>query len=203
MKEGKIRFNTIFVSDKIPDDPKIFELKEWSERFQKNGLTPEVSGNYTGNLSFRSRVGFVITASGLKDKENLGDDCFVHVKGYDEISNTFSVEGQKKPSSESLMHFLLYNGDHDINAVFHGHNSLIVAAAKDLKLVITEKEFESGTIALAKEVQKISVNNRLIVIRNHGFVTVGNTMKEAGELAIETLKKAKCKRTREFSGFSC
>ncbi len=203
MKEGKIRFNTIFVSDKIPDDPKIFELKDWSERFQKNGLTPEVSGNYTGNLSFRSSEGFVITASGLKDKKNLGDDCFVQIKGYNEVSNTFSVEGQKKPSSESLMHHLLYNENQDINAVFHGHNNIIVTVAKDLKLVITKKEFESGTIELAKEVLKVLDNNKLIVIRNHGFVAVGNNMKETGELALATLEKAKCKQAHQFSGFSC
>ena len=203
MKEGRIRFNTIFVSDKTPDDPKIFELKDWSERFQKNGLTPEVSGNYTGNLSFRSSEGFVITASGLKDKENLGDDCFVHIKGYNEVSNTFSVEGQKKPSSESLMHHLLYNENQDINAVFHGHNNIIVTVVKDLKLVITEKEFESGTIELAKEVLKVLDNNKLIVIRNHGFVAVGNNMKETGELALATLEKAKCKQAHQFSGFSC
>jgi ribulose-5-phosphate 4-epimerase/fuculose-1-phosphate aldolase len=203
MREGKIRFNTVFVSNNIPSDPKIFKLKNWSEIFQKNGLTPEVKGNYTGNLSFRSRDGFVITASGLKDKENLGGDCFVYIKDYDEVSNTFSVEGQKKPSSETLMHHLLYEGNQEINAVFHGHNNIIVAVAKELKLVITEKEFESGTIELAKEVQKVSENNKLIVLRNHGFVTVGNDMKEAGELALTTLQKAKCKLARQFSNFSC
>ena len=94
MKEGKIRFNTVFVSDKISSDAKIVELKEWSEKFQKNGLTPEVEGNYTGNLSFRSREGFVITASGLKNKKNLADDCFVIVQAYDEQTNTFIVEVQ-------------------------------------------------------------------------------------------------------------
>ena len=60
MKEGKIRFNIIFVSDEIPRDAKIEELKDWGERFQKNGLTPEIEGNYTGNLSFRSEEGFII-----------------------------------------------------------------------------------------------------------------------------------------------
>jgi ribulose-5-phosphate 4-epimerase/fuculose-1-phosphate aldolase len=101
------------------------------------------------------------------------------------------------------MHHFLYEANQEINAVFHGHNNIIVAVAKNLKLVITEKEFESGTIELAKEVQKVSENNKLIVLRNHGFVTVGNDMKEAGELALTTLKKAKCKLARQFSNFSC
>jgi ribulose-5-phosphate 4-epimerase/fuculose-1-phosphate aldolase len=203
MKEGKIRFNTVFDSDKISSDHKIGELKEWCQKFQKNGLTPEVEGNYTGNLSFRHKEGFVITASAIKDKENLTDDCFVYVKGYEKKSNTFSVEGKKNPSSESIMHHLLYEASEEVNAVFHGHNNTIVATAENLKLSITEKEYESGTVELAKEVLKVLSNNKLIVLRNHGFVALGKNMKEAGELALATLNKAKLERARQHSGMSC
>lgn len=194
MKEGKVRFNAVFVSDRIPCDAELVELKEWSKKFQKNGLTPEVEGNYTGNLSFRLKEGFVITASGLKDKENLSDDCFVFVKDYDIQTNTFFVEGKRKPSSESIMHHLIYEACEEVNAVFHGHNDTVVASADELKLPITEKEYESGTVELAKEVLKALGDNRLIVLRNHGFVSLGETMKEAGELSLTTLNQSRtCK----------
>jgi L-fuculose-phosphate aldolase len=191
MKEGKIRFNTVFVSDEISSDAKIMELKEWSKKFQKSGLTPEVEGNYTGNLSFRSGEGFVITASGLKNKENLADDCFVMVKAYDEQTNTFIVEGKKKPSSESIMHHLIYETCEDVNAVFHGHNDLTVKYAEELKLPVTRKEYESGTIELAKEVLKVLGDKKMIVLKNHGFVSLGTTMKEAGEQSLATLTQSK------------
>ena len=191
MKEGKIRFNSVFVSDKIPSDTKNIELKEWSEKFQKNNLTPEIEGNYTGNLSFRSKEGFVITASGLKNKENLTNDCFVYVKDYNKKTNTFYVEGKKKPSSESIMHYLIYKTCKDINAVFHGHNDLIVKNFDKLKLPITKKEYEWGTLELAKEVMKALGDNKLIVLKNHGFVSLGKTMKEAGELALFILTGSK------------
>ena len=191
MKEGKIRFNTVFVSDKIPHDTKLVELKKWSKTFQESGLTPEVQGNFTGNLSFRSKEGFVITASGLKDKEDLEDVCFVYVKAYNEQDNTFFVEGQTKPSSESIMHHLIYKACMDVKAVFHGHKDTIIAHAKELELPVTEKEYESGTVELAKEVLKVLGDNKLIVLRNHGFVSLGSTMKEAGKLALATLNQAK------------
>jgi L-fuculose-phosphate aldolase len=203
MKEGKIRFNTFFVSDRIPRDAKIVELKKWSETFQKSGLTPEVQGNFTGNLSFRSKEGFVITASGLKDKEDLADVCFVYVKAYDEGSNTFFVEGQTKPSSESIMHHLIYKTCREVNAVFHGHNDNIVAYAEELGLPVTEKEYESGTVELAKEALKVLGDNKLLVLRNHGFVSLGDTMKDAGELALATLNEAKLERASEQSGINC
>ena len=193
MKEGKIRFKTVFASEKIPYDLKIVELKDWCERFQKNCLTPVVEGNYTGNLSFRSGRGFVITASGLKNKENLTNECFVYIQSYDEQTNTFVVEGEKKPSSESIMHHLIYVNNEDVNAVFHGHNDLIVRYAEKLKLTITKKKFESGSIKLAKEVLKVLGDNKLIVLKDHGFVSLGTRMKEAGELALTTLDEAKCK----------
>jgi ribulose-5-phosphate 4-epimerase/fuculose-1-phosphate aldolase len=191
MKEGKIRFNSVFVSDKISSDTKIEELKEWSERFQRNGLTPEIEGNYTGNLSFRSKEGFVITASGLKSKENLNNDCFVYVKNYDKQSNTVYIEGSRQPSSEAVMHFLIYKTRKEINVVFHGHNDAIIMNAEKLGFPVTEREYEPGTIELAKEVLKVLGNKNLIVLKNHGFVSLGITMQEAGELALATLKRSK------------
>lgn len=191
MKEGKIGFNTIFVSDEIPSDAKIEELKDWCERFQKNGLTPEIEGNYTGNLSFRSEEGFIITASGLKSKENLSKDCFVYVKNYDEQSNTVYVEGKRHPSSEAVMHFLIYQTREEVNAIFHGHNDAIIKSAEKLKLSVTEEEYEAGSIKLAKEVLGALGDSNLIVIKNHGFISLGKTMKEAGDLALATLRRSK------------
>jgi ribulose-5-phosphate 4-epimerase/fuculose-1-phosphate aldolase len=191
MKEGKIRFNVIFVSDEIPRDPRIDDLKDWCERFQKGGLTPEFEGNYTGNLSFRCREGFVITASGLKSKQNLSKDCFVYVKNYDEHSNTVYVEGRRQPSSEAVMHYLIYRRRKEVNAVFHGHNKAIVMNAEKLGLPVTEREHEPGTIELAKEALKSLGNKNLVVLKNHGFVSVGRTMEEAGELALDALKRGK------------
>jgi len=198
MKEGKIRFNISFVSDEAPSDARIEELKEWSERFQRNGLTPEFEGNYTGNLSFRCMEGFVITASGLKSKQNLSNDCFVYVKKYDEESNTVYVEGSMQPSSEAVMHYLIYKTRKEVNAVFHGHNDAIIMNAEKLGFPVTERKHEPGTIALAKEALKVLGNKNLIVLKNHGFVSLGRTMKEAGELALATLKR--CKELANFRG---
>ena len=188
MKEGKIRFNITFVSDKIPSDVKIEELKEWCERFQKNGLTPEIEGNYTGNLSFRTENEFIITASGLKSKENLSNNCFVRVKSYNLRSNTVYAEGTRQPSSEAVMHFLIYKTRKEINAIFHGHNDTMLVNTRKLKLPITATEHEPGSIELANEVLRVLGNNNLIVMKNHGFISMGKTMNEAGKQALAILQ---------------
>jgi ribulose-5-phosphate 4-epimerase/fuculose-1-phosphate aldolase len=192
--ESRIRFNTVFLSNKIHSDKQIKELKEWSEKFQKNGLTPVIRENYTGNLSYRSKEGFIITASGLKDKENLTDDCFVYVLDYNQRTNTFHVKGNSQPSSESLMHHLIYKSFKFINAVFHGHNHKIIENSVKLNLTVTRNEFESGTIKLAEEVLKFIGKNKFIVLRNHGFISLGRSMSEAGYLALNILEKSKLQK---------
>jgi len=190
MPEGRIRFNTIFVSDKNPDDKKMGVLVKWCERFQSLGLTPDFEGKCTGNLSFRLKDGFVITASGLETKENLCGDSFVYVKDFDEQKSKVFVEGKRNPSSEAMMHFLIYQARDDVNAIFHGHNNSILINAKQLGLPITENEQDYGSIELAKETLKVLGENNLVVLKNHGFVSVGKTMKEAGELALSVLERS-------------
>jgi len=187
--EKRVKFKTIFLSDEVPNDKEIEKLKNWCNQFHKNDLSLPKDGTSTGNLSFRGEDGFIITATVLKTKENLSNDCFVRVVNYDIHKNTFYVEGVKEPSSESILHFLLYNTRGDINAIFHGHSKLISNNAEKLKLPVTEEEAPPGTIELANEVLS-SLDNNFIIIRNGGFVSLGTNMKEAGELALNTLKKA-------------
>ena len=191
MNEGRIRFVVSFISNQVPRDSRIEELKEWSRIFQRNGLTPEFEGKNTGNLSFSSNEGFIITASGLKNKQNLNSDCFVYVKTYDKQRNIVYVEGKKRPSSEVVMHYLIYKTHKEVNAVFHGHSRAILMNAEKLGFPVTERKYEPGTRELAKEALKALENKNLVVLKIHGFVSVGNTMREAGELALSTLRRSK------------
>ncbi len=185
----RVKFKTIFISDEVPDDKEIEGLKHWCNQFHKNNLTLPKEGASTGNLSCRIEDGFLITATTLKTKENLSNDSFVRVVNYDVYKNTIYAEGTQEPSCESIMHFLIYNTRGDVNAIFHGHDQSIVKNAEKLKLPVTEDEAPPGTIELANEVLSVLENN-FIVIKNGGFVSLGETMKEAGELAIKTHKKA-------------
>ena len=101
------------------------------------------------------------------------------------------------------MHHLIYETCEDVKAVFHGHNELIVKYAEKLNVPVTTKEHESGTTELAKEVLKVIGYNKLIVLRNHGFVCIGTTMKEAGEQSLATLSEAKKERAHQQYGIGC
>ena len=180
------KFKTNFVSEDIPDDKGIEDLKKWCNQFLKNKLIT-LDNNPLG-LSFRTEDGIVIT--GNKLKEGLSNNSFVSVLNYDVYNNSLFVEGLLEPSPEAVMHYLIYNTRFEVNAIFCGNDDFIIKHAKELKLVQTSEEIPSGTIELANEVLDVLGNNNFIVIKNYGFLSLDKTMKEAGELALKIHQKA-------------
>ncbi len=180
------KFKTNFISEEVPDDKNIEELKEWCSQFLKNKLI-NLENNSLG-LSFRTEDGFIIT--GNKLKEDLSKECFVSAINYDVYNNSFYVDGLQEPSLEAIMHFLIYNTRDDVNAILCGSCDSILKNAEKMKLPITNNEQPSGTMEFANEILDILDDNNFIVIKNCGFVSLGRNMKEAGNLALNTLKKA-------------
>jgi ribulose-5-phosphate 4-epimerase/fuculose-1-phosphate aldolase len=180
MDEPAKKFKIEFVSEDLPDEKENKDLLEWCNQFNKNNLKP--------SLSFRIEDGFIITAN--DPGQNASNDSLVSVINYDVYKNVFYIEGKKEPSLESIIHYLIYNTRDDVKAIFNGHHDLILKNAEKMKLPITKNEQPTGTMELANEVLDILGDNDFVVIRNHGFVSLGRNMKEAGDIAIKILKKA-------------
>lgn len=179
-KYSGTKFETIFKEKIILYNEKINELAGWCKKFSELGLAPFVEGNYAGNLSFRTDNGFIITAAGCNlgntDKEDFVE--VIEVKESEVI-----VRGIKNPSSETRMHNEIYKNRPEINAIFHGHDEAVLKNSKDLP--ITEKEQPYGSLELVQEVINVLNDNNYVIIRNHGIISLGKTMEEAGTLAIE------------------
>jgi ribulose-5-phosphate 4-epimerase/fuculose-1-phosphate aldolase len=68
--------------------------------------------------------------------------------------------------------------------VFHGHSTALLDAAGRLGLPVTQRERPYGTPAMADEVLDVLSGNSVVIMRNHGFVAVGQTM-AAAHAAVE------------------
>ncbi len=90
----------------------------------------------------------------------------------------------KDPSSESMLHHEIYKMRPDVNAIFHGHSGLLL---KRGNLPTTKEEKAYGSIELVKEVSKILNKGNLLLMKNHGFLSLGKSMEEAGKLALTSL----------------
>jgi len=184
-KKAAPKFKIKIVNDHPPVDPRIDELKKWCVEFSKNGLMPDYGSGCLGNLSFRLKTGnnsFIITASGMK--ADWAENSFVEVSSIDLAKKTVFASGKRLPSSESMLHYLIYQKRPDINAIFHGHCDKITDGHKQLNLSCTTKEEPYGTVELADRVLEILGENNFVVMKNHGFISCGMNMKEAGESAL-------------------
>lgn len=187
-----IKFKNKIVGEKAPKDPGIKELKYWCKEFHRHNFTPSYKGGSCGNLSFRlknDKCPFIITGSKIGLKDALTDDCFVKVSFVDLKKGVVFSRGKREPSSEAMLHFSIYRRRKDVNAVFHGHSKEILSRKNKMKLKETKKEAPYGTFELAQEVLKILDDNSFLLMKNHGFISLGKTMKEAGELALQTRQK--------------
>lgn len=99
------------------------------------------------------------------------------------------ASGTKEPSSESRFHFAIYNQRKDVNAVFHGHSKEILSSVDILRVPETKEKVSYGSMELVQSILEILDNEFFLLIKGHGFVSLGKTMKEAGELALRMHNK--------------
>jgi len=183
-----IKFKYIEKRRLIHSHNKLSELKDWCSIFFEKNYAPPYPGGSSGNLSFRSKPGsdiFIITCSHTALSKNIADSEFSEVIECKPEENIIIANGFKPPSSESFMHYMIYKNLPKINAIFHGHSSEIMKKAKQLNLPETVKELPYGTIELAKNAVNILKKSKFAVLKNHGFISTGKSMEEAGQLLVD------------------
>jgi S-methyl-5-thioribose-1-phosphate isomerase len=187
-----VKFKTVFENKLALSDTRIEDLKYWCRIFHKKNLAPPYPGGSFGNLSFRIRNGennFIITGSRIGLKNSLTNDSFVEVVNCDFENKIIYANGTREPSSESMLHFAIYKARPEINAIFHGHCAELLENAGKLKIPTTFREESYGTMELVNSVLEIIDKNDMVMMKNHGFIALGKTVKETGEITLKYLEK--------------
>lgn len=161
----------------------IRELKKYAEKIVSTGLVVGAGGNLSmrdGNIMYISPSGF--------DLQEIEDEQWVRVD-----IDSGEVLDELKPSSEVLMHLECFRNRPDITAVLHAHPSYSVGVSStgqdipymfpDFPAMIHQIEYLDYLIptteVLAEAVESVIPRTDVVVMRNHGVLTVGKTMKEA------------------------
>lgn len=161
----------------------INELKQYANKIVKTGLVVGAGGNLSmrdGNIMYISPSGF--------DLQEIEDHQWVRVN-----IDTGEILDDLKPSSEVLMHLECFRKRQDITAVLHAHPSYSVGVSSaghnipslfpDFPAMIRNVSYLEYLIptteVLADAVAEVILNTDVVVMRNHGVLTVGKTMKEA------------------------
>lgn len=163
---------------------KICEIIEYGKLAGEKGLT---SGN-SGNISCRYGDKIIITATNTTNGYLSPEDLI-------EIDFDGNIcSGNKKPSSEKFLHIEYYKQREDINAIIHVHSPYLTAfAAAGTALdenILPEIVFSfrqiplaeyaiPGSMDLVENTSKFFKEYNVILMKNHGVIVGGKTMKDA------------------------
>ncbi|MHB1630552.1 MAG: class II aldolase/adducin family protein [Bacilli bacterium] len=140
-----------------------------------------------GNISAREGGSMYISPSGYA-LDDITQEGWVEV----DVQSGSVVSGMR-PSSEVLMHLQLYRNRPDVNAIVHTHPVYcigVISAGRDIPVMFADHAAILGdlpcldyvlptTVELANRVSQAIGSAAGVLLRNHGAITVGATLKEA------------------------
>lgn len=161
----------------------IEELTKYAHKLVDQGLVVGAGGN----LSMRDGDDMYISPSGFDLKE-IEPHQWVKVN-----IKTGEVAGDLRPSSEVLMHLECFRKSDEIQAVLHAHPTYSVgvsSAGKDIPALFPDFPAMVKSVGyidyvipttnlLAEKVAALVGQHEVMIMRNHGVLTLGKTMKEA------------------------
>ncbi|MEJ2595765.1 MAG: class II aldolase/adducin family protein [bacterium] len=112
--------------------------------------------------------------------------------GADLESMTLRISGSshREPSSEAMLHYAIYAQRPDVQAILHGHCVQITAKADILGLPVTRQAVESGTLLIVEQVMEVIDDHPFLEIRDHGFLSMSESIETAGLRALEMIQRA-------------
>lgn len=161
------------------------ELTHYANLIKNKGLTSATGGN----ISYRSGDDMLISPSGYCLDEIRVED-WVRVR----LETAVSYPNQLNPSSETLMHCKIYGTRPDANAIVHSHPPHVIALSLlgiPILPIGSESLFLLGESVplipyaiptsplLAEAVGPYSEKHNVMILENHGLVTLGKDNREA------------------------
>lgn len=182
-----VKFNYRKIKDNYTFDHRLTELNQLAYLFSQLGLTPVHPEGAYGNQSYRtSGSSFIITKSGMIPDNKLETDNYCEITGYTQDSTTFLTHGQSVPSSECFLHYDIYMNCPHVNVILHGHSKLLNDNAQKLSIPTTKTFYDYGTQELAQSALNLAQKEiPFFILKNHGFVALGNSIKESGRLVLD------------------
>ncbi|AMK16170.1 class II aldolase/adducin family protein [Methanobrevibacter olleyae] len=173
-------------------------LVEMSAYVFERGLVSGKAGNLSGRFKGESGDIVAITPT-LKSLADLSEEDIVLV---DENGKNLT---KGKPSSELAMHLAIYREKPDVFGIVHTHSPYATGFSFSNKKIkrlegfgaikskyLKEIEyFKPGSVELAEHAAEALKTEDAIVLKNHGVIATGETVKEAATLVefVEEIAK--------------
>lgn len=175
------------------------DLVDMSLRLYNERLIIGTWGNLSIRASHDGEEFYIVTPSGMEYESTKIEDIVVVNKDGEIIS------GRRKPTSELKMHLQLYNERKEINAIIHTHSTFATVCAVvgiGIPMMVEDMiQHIGGDIRIAKYAlpgtEELAVNvcqaiedRKAALLRNHGAIGIGETLKDAYKSCVLTEKSA-------------
>ena len=189
---GYIQYKIDWEQTAAPAPEDVECLIRWRQKLFDAGLIGvDRNGIGIGNISERTKSGFLISGTQTGLLPQLGPSHFSHVTGYDISENWLGCEGPWKASSEALSHAVLFEVSPDIRAVIHVHSTSSWERWLN-DLPTTDPAVEAGTVEMAEEIGRLFEESelpevRVLVMGGHrdGLISFGRNLDEAGTAILQ------------------
>lgn len=179
------------VSAQLLADRRVGHLAAWGRRLAELGVAPAASGN----LSFRTGSGFLVTRTGV-ELRSIGTTDWVEVLAITRESSgglAVAYRGSHEPSRDAFVHGAVYERIRQAQAVFHLHDERMLAAGPALGIPCTERFHPAGTVESVAEIEALLTRRPdadYFILVQHGVVAWGTTIDAAGELVESRHRQA-------------
>jgi L-fuculose-phosphate aldolase len=190
--------NFYFLKDDKMEDEIVKSVVEMSAYVFERGLVYGKAGNISARFKGENGDIVAITPT-LRSLADLKEEDIVLV---DENGKNLT---KGKPSSEVIMHLEIYKNRPDVYGIAHTHSPYATGFAFSNKKIrrlegfgaikseyIKDIEyFKPGSIELTKAASEALKTEDVIVLKNHGVIATGETVKEAAALVefVEEIAK--------------
>ena len=160
------------------------DLAELMKRLCDSQLTTALGGN----VSHRITNGMLITPSGLDKRQLVSSDIL------EMDLNGNIIKGQHEPSIEHRIHSSIYKTNPNVNAIVHSHSfysmlfsiidreinvEITAESAKNVGFVGIAEYATMGTKKLADVVSQRIKTHNVVLMKNHGVISVGKDLLQA------------------------
>ena len=168
------------------------KLLDVLHRLSQGGLLSGTSGNVSICLRRYHKGGLILITPSQRLYQSLREEDLVLVN-FDGVV----IRGDLMPSSEIDVHLEIYKKRYDVNSVMHTHSthaSILAIGTVGLELILDELLLRiggevkiaeygvPGTLDLAHKLVTALGDRNAVLMKNHGVVSVGNSLEEAFQI---------------------
>jgi len=192
----------------VVDEKEFYKLANRMVNAARRLYNRDILSGVGGNISIRTSNPdhIILSPSGIPVADMFPDDlCLVDISGVEQ--DKFKViKAKYKFTSEIYLHSKVYKNRSEIKAIIHSHPPIITAYActnkeinfkilEDQRWYIGDVEYLSFVSSSTKELAEAAwpklTKNYALILKNHGLITLGDSLCEAVNITelLEELAK--------------